>query len=52
MTKKSKLKYNLKATGTTVTTAGILLTSVQPSYTEEQQLNVPIQQQPSMDEMK
>ncbi|PEA91148.1 pectate lyase-like adhesive domain-containing protein [Bacillus thuringiensis] len=37
MTKKSNFKKKLKATVTTMTTAGILLTSVSPSYAEEQQ---------------
>ncbi|PFI79101.1 Ig-like domain-containing protein [Bacillus cereus] len=37
MTKKSNFKKKLKATVTTMTTAGVLLISIPPSYAEEQQ---------------
>ncbi|MES5896838.1 Ig-like domain-containing protein [Bacillus cereus group sp. RP43] len=43
MKKKSNIKKNLKATVTTVTTAGILFTGVSPSYAEEQQNQTPIE---------
>ncbi|EOO04998.1 hypothetical protein IAW_05816 [Bacillus cereus str. Schrouff] len=39
MKKKLSMKKKIKATVTTVTTAGILLTSVTPSFAEEQKEN-------------